>query len=296
MKKIPALSVALILAQVQAVRVMASVPTQEGSKPGLKRSYTPVFGYDPKDGFLYGAGAFLCQAGTPGFNLGIYGAGNFKDFQGCANFSSVTLDDEVRRQGWIGHARLLVEKSFDLYYGEGNDTPPANPFRVSQNHQALSLSALRKTGAHSWFGPLAELRSRRELGARRVDEEGFLHLTDRLSRFSKIGGEMVPHLKVEEALREHLGEEAACVVASLPDERKGERLVALHTHPALGAEELWDRLNRGALPKLWIPKKDAIHRVDAIPSLGSGKVDLKKVKELALGLMGVENQAALPGA
>ena len=63
-----------------------------------------------------------------------------------------------------------------------------------------------------------------------MDEDGFLQITDRLSRFSKIGGEMVPHIKVEEQLQniadatDHL-----FVVAGVPDEKKGERLVVLHT-------------------------------------------------------------------
>src|SRR5262245_4113543 len=38
-----------------------------------------------------------------------------------------------------------------------------------------------------------------------IDEDGFLQITDRLSRFSKIGGEMVPHIKVEEKLHELAG-------------------------------------------------------------------------------------------
>ena len=63
-----------------------------------------------------------------------------------------------------------------------------------------------------------------------LDEDGFLTITDRLSRFSKIGGEMVPHGKVEEAL--HLAAEADTqifAVTGIPDEKKGERLAVLHT-------------------------------------------------------------------
>ncbi len=62
-----------------------------------------------------------------------------------------------------------------------------------------------------------------------IDEDGFLQITDRLSRFSKIGGEMVPHIKVEEKLHELAGAtEQTFVVAGVPDEKKGERLVVLH--------------------------------------------------------------------
>src|SRR5262245_46051769 len=63
----------------------------------------------------------------------------------------------------------------------------------------------------------------------KIDEDGFIHLTDRLSRFSKIGGEMVPHLRIEEAIQQILGD-ASCVVTAIPDDQKGERLVALYTN------------------------------------------------------------------
>jgi acyl-[acyl-carrier-protein]-phospholipid O-acyltransferase/long-chain-fatty-acid--[acyl-carrier-protein] ligase len=63
-----------------------------------------------------------------------------------------------------------------------------------------------------------------------LDDDGFLTITDRLSRFSKIGGEMVPHRRVEEALQLASGEELQiCAVTGVPDERKGEQLAVLHT-------------------------------------------------------------------
>ncbi|MGH9675901.1 MAG: AMP-binding protein, partial [Candidatus Acidiferrum sp.] len=63
-----------------------------------------------------------------------------------------------------------------------------------------------------------------------LDEDGFLRVTDRLSRFSKIGGEMVPHIKVEDILHELAGaSEQMFVVTAVPDEKKGERLIVLHT-------------------------------------------------------------------
>src|SRR5262249_58908167 len=63
-----------------------------------------------------------------------------------------------------------------------------------------------------------------------VDEDGFLRITDRLSRFSKIGGEMVPHIKVEEKLHELLEADGQVLaVTAIPDEKKGERLVVIYT-------------------------------------------------------------------
>ncbi len=113
-----------------------------------------------------------------------------------------------------------------------------------------------------------------------VDEDGFIRITDRLSRFSKIGGEMVPHLKVEEVINQALGGIAAAVTA-LPDEQRGEKLVAFYAQNGVSKEELWEKLNQSELPKLWIPKRENLHPIDALPLLGSGKVDLKKIKAMA---------------
>ncbi len=114
-----------------------------------------------------------------------------------------------------------------------------------------------------------------------MDEGGFIVITDRLSRFSKIAGEMVPHLKIEDVILPLLGD-ASCVVTAVPDEARGERLVAFYTSPSVSAEALWLHLGASELPKLWIPKQENIYYVDAIPSLGTGKVDLRKVRALAL--------------
>jgi acyl-[acyl-carrier-protein]-phospholipid O-acyltransferase/long-chain-fatty-acid--[acyl-carrier-protein] ligase len=114
-----------------------------------------------------------------------------------------------------------------------------------------------------------------------VDEDGFIRITDRISRFSKIGGEMVPHMKVEEVINSFLGEVASAVTA-LPDEQRGEKLIAFYAQNGVSKEELWEKLNQSELPKLWIPKRENLHAIDALPLLGSGKVDLKKIKAMAL--------------
>jgi acyl-[acyl-carrier-protein]-phospholipid O-acyltransferase/long-chain-fatty-acid--[acyl-carrier-protein] ligase len=118
-----------------------------------------------------------------------------------------------------------------------------------------------------------------------LDEDGFLQITDRLSRFSKIGGEMVPHIKVEEKLHEFAGvTEPSFVVAGVPDEKKGERLVVLHKLPEEKLQSGLDKLAQSDLPNLWKPKADDFHRVESFPMLGTGKLDLRKVKELAVQL------------
>jgi acyl-[acyl-carrier-protein]-phospholipid O-acyltransferase/long-chain-fatty-acid--[acyl-carrier-protein] ligase len=129
----------------------------------------------------------------------------------------------------------------------------------------------------------------------RLDSDGFITITDRVSRFSKIAGEMVPHVKVEDALHYALGSSVpSLVVTSLPDDRKGERLVVLHTPLKISVEELLSRLREAALPNLWIPRKDNFFEIDALPTLGSGKLDLRRVKDLALSLSAQGSREPLP--
>ena len=112
------------------------------------------------------------------------------------------------------------------------------------------------------------------------DEDGFIHITGRLSRFSKIGGEMVPHIKIEEKIAEILGAtEPICAVTSVRDDKKGEKIVVLYTGD-IDIEWLWQALNDKGLPNLWIPKKDSFWHVEKIPVLGTGKLDLKEIKRI----------------
>lgn len=131
----------------------------------------------------------------------------------------------------------------------------------------------------------------------RLDQDGFITITDRLTRFSKIAGEMVPHLQVEEALHNVLGSlEPKLVVTSVADEQKGERLVVLHTELEVGVDELLKRLRDSGLPKLWVPRRENFFRIPALPLLGSGKLDLKQVKEAARRLAAVSTTPAEPAA
>jgi acyl-[acyl-carrier-protein]-phospholipid O-acyltransferase/long-chain-fatty-acid--[acyl-carrier-protein] ligase len=119
----------------------------------------------------------------------------------------------------------------------------------------------------------------------RLDEDGFIRITDRLSRFSKIGGEMVPHIKVEELLQDLAGaSEQTFVVTSIPDEKKGERLIVLHTLDDQPLEECLEKLAKSDLPALWRPRADQFVRIEGLPYLGTGKLDLRKARELALQL------------
>ena len=116
----------------------------------------------------------------------------------------------------------------------------------------------------------------------RFDEDGFLFIEGRLSRFSKIAGEMVPHGTVEEVLIEAYNlldaEQPILVVAGRPDEAKGEALVILATID-LELDDVREKLSAAGLTNLWIPKE--IKRVEVIPTLATGKIDLRKVQDLA---------------
>jgi acyl-[acyl-carrier-protein]-phospholipid O-acyltransferase / long-chain-fatty-acid--[acyl-carrier-protein] ligase len=117
----------------------------------------------------------------------------------------------------------------------------------------------------------------------RLDEDGFLYIEGRLSRFSKIAGEMVPHetieAKIVEAFAFKTEEERVVAIVGVPDRSKGEALVLLATR-ILSTEKIREHLLAAGLPTLWIPR--TVKVVEKIPILGSGKLDLGKCKELAL--------------
>jgi acyl-[acyl-carrier-protein]-phospholipid O-acyltransferase/long-chain-fatty-acid--[acyl-carrier-protein] ligase len=116
----------------------------------------------------------------------------------------------------------------------------------------------------------------------RLDEDGFISITDRISRFSKIAGEMVSHVQVEEALHKALGSvEPKLVVTSTPDEHKGEKLVVLHVPLELPVDELLSRARQSGVPTLWVPRKENFFQITALPILGTGKLDLHWMKETA---------------
>ncbi|MCW5797935.1 MAG: MFS transporter [Nitrospira sp.] len=116
-----------------------------------------------------------------------------------------------------------------------------------------------------------------------LDDDGFLTITDRLSRFSKIGGEMVPHRLVEEALQQASGEELqVCAVTGVPDERKGEQLAVLHTLAEERIPQILAKAQAAGLPNLFLPSHSHCFKVEALPILGTGKLDLRALKRMAM--------------
>ena len=125
-----------------------------------------------------------------------------------------------------------------------------------------------------------------------IDDDGFIHITGRVSRFSKIGGEMVPHMQIEETLLDLIkdkieGSDAYhLVVTAVPDARKGERLVVLHVDLPIDVEALRKGLQDAGLPTIYVPSQDSFFKVSEIPLLGTGKMDLKAMQQLAAGVDG----------
>lgn len=129
-----------------------------------------------------------------------------------------------------------------------------------------------------------------------IDEDGFIKITGRMSRFSKIGGEMVPHLKIEEVLSQFLDvtpdddsdDHLLVAVTAVPDTKKGERLVVLHTTQHKTAEEMQQALKDEGLPNIFVPSADSFFKVENLPLLGTGKLDLRSMKNQALELCGID--------
>jgi acyl-[acyl-carrier-protein]-phospholipid O-acyltransferase/long-chain-fatty-acid--[acyl-carrier-protein] ligase len=229
--------------------------------PLLAQQFKAQFGIEPLEG--YG-----CTELSPA------AASNVPDYQ----------QDNVRqvnnKPGTIGRplpgiaARVVNTETFELL-------PPGREGllliygpNVMQGYLGLP-DATRKAIRNGWYvtGDMGYL-----------DEDGFITITGRLSRFSKVGGEMVPHEKIETELQTILGAgECSAVVTAVPDESKGERLVVLHL-PLNGQDvrQLWQKLNGKGLPNLWVPRERDFFQIPEIPLLGTGKLDLKRIQELAL--------------
>jgi acyl-[acyl-carrier-protein]-phospholipid O-acyltransferase/long-chain-fatty-acid--[acyl-carrier-protein] ligase len=123
----------------------------------------------------------------------------------------------------------------------------------------------------------------------KMDEEGFIWVTGRESRISKIGGEMVPHILIEEEITKILSEdkddsesaEPPAAVTALPHPTRGEQIIVLYKDTSLTPAEIVERMVSLGLPRIWIPHVDGFIKVDSIPVLGTGKLDLAAVKRMA---------------
>jgi acyl-[acyl-carrier-protein]-phospholipid O-acyltransferase/long-chain-fatty-acid--[acyl-carrier-protein] ligase len=115
-----------------------------------------------------------------------------------------------------------------------------------------------------------------------LDEDGFLTITDRLSRFSKVGGEMVPHIAIEQVYLDGLGTaEQVVAVTGVPSAKKGEELVVLYVDHAADPHRLHKIISQSCVPNMWKPRRQNYFKVDALPLLGSGKLDIMALREMA---------------
>jgi acyl-[acyl-carrier-protein]-phospholipid O-acyltransferase/long-chain-fatty-acid--[acyl-carrier-protein] ligase len=123
-----------------------------------------------------------------------------------------------------------------------------------------------------------------------IDAEGFIKITGRLSRISKIGGEMVPHSLIEEAIEKIINETQneqeiekmgiPVAVSAVPDDVKGERIIVLlREEVKITPQEICKKLQQTGLPNIWIPTPTNFINVKSIPTLGTGKLDLQGIKK-----------------
>jgi acyl-[acyl-carrier-protein]-phospholipid O-acyltransferase / long-chain-fatty-acid--[acyl-carrier-protein] ligase len=197
----------------------------------------------------------------------------------CPDFRAAGFFQPASRRGTVGQPLPGVSVQIvdpDSFAPLPADTPGMllvkgpNVMQGYLGREDLTAGAIRD----GWYitGDIAKL-----------DEDGFLTITDRLSRFSKIGGEMVPHGKVEEALQQAAGADMQVfAVTGIPDEKKGERLAVLHTLDESRLPDILSKLTEQGLPNLFIPGRNQFVRVDALPVLGTGKLDLRGIKRVAL--------------
>ena len=197
----------------------------------------------------------------------------------CPDFRAAGFFQPASRRGTVGQPLPGVSVKIvdpDSFAPLPPDTPGMllvkgpNVMQGYLGREDLTANAIRD----GWYitGDIAKL-----------DEDGFLTITDRLSRFSKIGGEMVPHGKVEEALQQAAGADMQVfAVTGIPDEKKGERLAILHTLDESRLPDILSKLTEQGLPNLFIPGRNQFVKVEALPVLGTGKLDLRGIKRIAM--------------
>lgn len=201
---------------------------------------------------------------------------------GAMNGQIYRKDGSVGRP-FVGTAVKIVdpETGRDLPEGEVGMLVVKGPFVMGgyYGHDELTAEAVRD--GWYWTGDIA-----------RRDADGFVWITGRQNRISKIGGEMVPHVLIEEAIDRIIAVEMAkneggekdgslfCAVAAVPDERKGERIVVLLRRGAAEPEVIIKKMREASIPALWVPDRGAFIDVEEIPILGTGKLDLAAVKRI----------------
>ncbi|MAK61946.1 MAG: 2-acylglycerophosphoethanolamine acyltransferase [Ponticaulis sp.] len=122
-----------------------------------------------------------------------------------------------------------------------------------------------------------------------VDKDGFIRIRGRVKRFAKVGGEMIS-LAVVENCASAIWPDNMHAAATIPDPRKGEQIVLLSDADSVNRPDMLAWAQNHGVSELSVPRK--VFKVDAIPVLGTGKIDYGAVSKLAYDLAGVETPAA----
>jgi len=234
--------------------------------PGIAEDFEKKFGVRPVEGYGTTELSPLVSVNVPPSRSQANGTDRLEGSVGrpIPGVTAKTVDPDTWEDLPIGTAGMLLIKGPNVMQGYMNDD--------DKTHEVIRAG---------WYvtGDIAI-----------VDQQGFIKITGRQSRFSKIGGEMVPHINIEEAIQEYVEDEddeaLSVAVTSVVDPRKGERLIVIHSPfghspPGHTPQKICDYLKSLGLPNLWIPNPDSFLQVEEIPVLGTGKLDLKELAELA---------------
>jgi acyl-[acyl-carrier-protein]-phospholipid O-acyltransferase/long-chain-fatty-acid--[acyl-carrier-protein] ligase len=224
----------------------------------LIREFTSQFGVQPLEGYGCTEVSPVVSTSIPdlpgqrGNRLGCIG-------QPLPGVAVRTFDPETRQELPIGTEGALGILGPNVMKGYWND-----PERT------------RQTMSGGWYvsGDIGQ-----------VEADGFIRITGRLARFAKIAGEMIPLERIEDDLHELLQSagERWVTLASVPDPKRGERLVLLHLAEVTARlPEVFEALRERGIPNLWIPDLRDCRVVDSFPALGSGKLDIRAATELAI--------------
>jgi acyl-[acyl-carrier-protein]-phospholipid O-acyltransferase/long-chain-fatty-acid--[acyl-carrier-protein] ligase len=237
----------------------------------LAAAFEARFGIHPLEGYGCTECAPVVAVNTPDFRAAGYrqiGGKRGKIGHPLPGISVRIVDPESLGRVPPGQAGLMLVQGPNVMQGYlGLPEITSEVLVANGDFDASSLAAGNK-----WYvtGDIAA-----------IDNEGFLQITDRLSRFSKIGGEMVPHGRVEEKLHEAAGIiEPTFIVTGVKDEKKGEELVVLHRLDDESLQRCLEKLAQSDLPNLWKPRPDCFLRVESFPYLGTGKLDPCRVRAI----------------
>jgi acyl-[acyl-carrier-protein]-phospholipid O-acyltransferase/long-chain-fatty-acid--[acyl-carrier-protein] ligase len=111
-----------------------------------------------------------------------------------------------------------------------------------------------------------------------VDSEGYITILGRQKRFAKIAGEMISLAAVEELIDKINSQQANNVAVSIPDNKKGEKILLFTTIKDLTRDQISKKVKENGVSELYIPS--IIIVLAEIPLLASGKTNYLKISEL----------------